>query len=126
MRAADRRFVRSEEGFTLVELVVVLVIMAILLAVAVGFQTGARERAADATARANLRTAVPAIEAYRSDTGTYAGMTVAGLQAAYSPGIEGLTVVSTSSSGYCVKAIVGGSVWYKAGPDAPVTQTACS
>ena len=117
---------QGEEGFTLVELVVVLVIMAILLAVAVGFQAGARERAADATARANLRTAVPAIEAYRSDAGTYTGMTLAALQAAYSPGVEGITVVSASAAGYCVTATVDGSAWYKAGPDAPITQTACS
>ena len=117
---------RSEQGFTLVELVVVLVIMAILLAVAVGFQASARERAADATARANLRTAVPAIEAYRSDAGTYAGMTVAALQATYSPGVEGITVVSASAAAYCVRATVNGVAWFKAGPDAPITQTVCS
>jgi prepilin-type N-terminal cleavage/methylation domain-containing protein len=126
IRAADRRFVRSEQGFTLVELVVVLVIMAILLAVAVGFQAGARERAADATARANLRTAIPAIEAYRADAGTYTGMTVAALQSAYSPGVEGIAVVSASAATYCVTATVNGAAWYKAGPDAPITQTACS
>jgi len=126
MRAADRRPVRSEQGFTLVELVVVLVIMAILLAVAVGFQASARERAADATARANLRTAVPAIEAYRADAGTYTGMTLAALQAAYSPGIEGITVVSASAGAYCVTATVDGAAWFKAGPDEPITQTACS
>ena len=117
---------QSEQGFTLVELVIVLAIMAILLAVAVGFQAGATERAADATARANLRTAVPAIEAYRSDAGTYAGMTVAALQATYSPGIEGITVLSATGATYCVTASVNGAAWYKAGPDAPITQTACS
>ena len=117
---------RSEAGFTLIELVVVLAIMAILAAVAVGFQAGARERAADATARANLRTAIPAIEAYRSDAGTYAGLTVAALQASYSPGVEGITVVSTSSAGYCVAASAERSTWFKDGPDGPITQTACS
>ncbi len=117
---------RREDGFTLIELVVVLVIMAILLAVAVGFQSSARERAADATARSNIRTAVPAIEAFRADTGTYAGMTVAALQASYSPGVEGITVLSSSSASYCVSATASGSTWYKAGPDGPITQTACS
>ena len=126
MRPADTRGVRGEDGFTLVELTVVLVIMAILVAVAVGFQAGARERAADATARANIRTAIPAIEAYRADAATYAGMTVATLQASYSPGVEGVTIVSTDATTYCVSATVGGSAWYKAGPDAPISQTVCS
>jgi prepilin-type N-terminal cleavage/methylation domain-containing protein len=126
MLDADRRLVRREQGFTLVELVVVIVILAILLAVAVGFQAGARERAADATARANLRTAVPAIEAYRADAGTYAGMTLATLQTSYSPGVEGITVVSAGAATYCLSASIDGSTWYKAGPDAPITQTACS
>jgi prepilin-type N-terminal cleavage/methylation domain-containing protein len=126
MPGADRRGVAREGGFTLVELVVVLVVMAILTAIAFGFSNGARERAGDATARANIRTAVPAIEAYRADMGTYAGMTLAGLQSTYSPGVEGIAVVSTDSATYCVTATVDGAAWYKAGPDAQITQTACS
>ena len=47
----------------LIEMLTVVVIMAILLAIAVGFEAGARERASDATAKSNIRTAVPAIEA---------------------------------------------------------------
>jgi len=117
---------RREEGFTLVELVVVVIIIAILLAIAVGFHTQARDRAADATARANIRIAVPAIEIYRSDHGTYAGMTLAGLRAAYSPGVQGIVVVSADDASYCVRADAGGSTWYKNGTDAPITTTACS
>ena len=117
---------RREDGFTLIEVLVVVVIMAILLAVAVGFQAGARERAADATARSNIRTAVPAIEAYRADTGSYAGMTTAALQTSYSPGVEGVTVVSGDAMGYCVSATAAGATWFKAGPDAQISQTACS
>jgi prepilin-type N-terminal cleavage/methylation domain-containing protein len=117
---------RNEDGFTLVELVVVLVILAILTAVAFGFSTGARERAGDATARANIRTAVPAIESYRADTGSYAGMTVAILQTAYSPGVAGIAVVSAGASTYCVSASVNGSTWFKDGPSGQITRTACS
>ena len=116
----------TEDGFTLIELLVVLIVMAILLATAVGFQASARERASDATARANIRTAVPAIEAFRADAGTYAGMTLGALQASYSPGVEGITVVSSGSATYCVSASTGGTTWYKAGPDSSITQTACS
>lgn len=126
MPAADRRGVQSEDGFTLVELLVVLIVLAILLAVAVGFQAGARERAGDATARSNIRTAVPAIEAYRADAGTYAGMTVAALQASYSPGVAGITVVSAGPATYCVSATAEASTWFKAGPDEPITLTACA
>jgi prepilin-type N-terminal cleavage/methylation domain-containing protein len=117
---------RDEDGFTLVELLVVLVVMAILAAIAFGFSTGARERASDATARANIRTAVPAIEAYRAETGTYAGMTLASLQSQYSPGVDGITVVSVGAATYCIAAAVGGASWYKAGPRGPLTETACS
>ena len=123
---ADSRGVRSEDGFTLVELVVVLVVMAILLSVAVGFQIGARERASDATAKANIRAAVPAIEAYRGDSGTYVGMTMAGLKTQYSPGVQGIVVVSTDANAYCVRATEGGRTWFKLGPDGPITPTACS
>ena len=117
---------RNEHGFTLIELLVVLIIMAILVAVAFGFSQGARERAADATARSNLRTAMPAIEAYRADSGTYSGMTLAALQSQYSPGIEGIVVVSANDVGYCVSATSGGPTWFKARPDGSITKTACS
>jgi prepilin-type N-terminal cleavage/methylation domain-containing protein len=126
MTSANTPTVAREDGFTLVEIVVVLVVMAILTAIAFGFSSGARERADDATARANIRTAVPAIEAYRADAGSYAGMTVASLQSQYSPGIKGITVVSASASGYCVSATAGGASWFKAGPAGPITRTTCS
>lgn len=117
---------RREDGFTLIELVVVLVIIAILLAMAVGFHTHARDRAGDATARANIRIAVPAVESYRSDHGTYAGMTLAALQAAYSPGVIGIEVLSADDAGYCIRAVEAGRSWYKQGTNGPITTTACS
>lgn len=126
MRPADSRCVAREDGFTLIELLVVIIIMGILAAIAVGFASGARERAGDATARANIRTAVPAIEAHRADAGTYAGMTLASLQSSYSPGVQGITIVSGSASSYCVSASAGSATWYRAGPDAEITTTACS
>ena len=123
---SDSPCVRSEDGFTLIELLTVLVIMAILLAIAVAFQTGARERASDAAARANIRSAVPAIEAYQADHGTYAGMTEAVLKTQYSPGVSGIVVVSGSQEEYCLRATEGGSSWFKLGPSGEITQTTCS
>jgi len=117
---------RREDGFTLVELIVVILIIAILLALAIGFHTQARDRAGDATARANLRIAVPAIESYRSDHGTYTGMTLAGLQSVYSPGVTGVEILSADDAGYCIRAVAAGSTWYKQGTNGPITETACS
>jgi len=51
---------------------------------------------------------------------------VAALRATYSPGIAGIAVVSTSSGAYCISATVEGSTWFKAGPDEPITRTACA
>lgn len=116
---------RREDGFTLIELVVVMLIIAILLAIAVGFHTQARDRAGNAAARANIRIAVPAIEAYRSDAGTYAGMTLALLQSTYSPGVQGIEIVSADDAGYCIRANAGGSTWYKDSDAGDITTTAC-
>jgi prepilin-type N-terminal cleavage/methylation domain-containing protein len=115
-----------EDGFTLVELIVVITIIAILLAIAFGFQLLARERASDATAKSNIRVAVPAIESYQADNGSYAGMTVPILQTSYSPGVEGIEILSADAAGYCVKSTVGGRSWYKHGPSAPITTTSCA
>ena len=71
----------TEQGFTLIELLVVIIIIGILLAIAVPSYLGFRGRAADSSAKANVRAALPAVEAFYADNGTYTGMTVATLQA---------------------------------------------
>jgi prepilin-type N-terminal cleavage/methylation domain-containing protein len=116
---------RQEEGFTLVELVVVMVIVGVLLSVAFVFHYGARERSSDTTARANIRSAVPAIEAYHSDNGGYAGMTLGGLKSTYSAGIAGIVVEWTTDEDYCVSSTLNGRAWWKQGPAGTITQTAC-
>jgi type IV pilus assembly protein PilA len=52
-----KRLARDEEGFTLIELMVVVLIIAILLAIAIPSYLGARERASNRAAQSNLRTA---------------------------------------------------------------------
>jgi len=120
-----RSKLRSEEGFTLVELLVVMIIIAVLVSIAAVFHYGARERASDATAKANIRTAVPAIEAYHGDFDGYAGMTAGTLKSTYSPGIGSIVVEWSVQEDYCVSSTVGGRSWWKQGPSGEITMTSC-
>ena len=55
---ARQQELRNEDGFTLIELMVVVLIIAILLAIAVPTFLGARSRAADRAVQSNVRNAM--------------------------------------------------------------------
>jgi prepilin-type N-terminal cleavage/methylation domain-containing protein len=115
-----------EDGFTLVELLVVAVLIGLLTAVALGFHASARDRAADAAAKTNIRVAIPALEAFKGDNGSYAGVTVTDLQTSYSPGVQGIVILDADESSYCVSSSVDGHAWYKRGPEGPITTSSCA
>src|SRR6185295_8111834 len=61
----------TEEGFTLIELMVVVLIIAILLAIAIPSFLGARGKAQDRAAQSNVRNALTAEKTFFTDNQVY-------------------------------------------------------
>jgi type IV pilus assembly protein PilA len=125
-----RKRLRSEKGFTLIELLVVMIILAILTAIAIPSYLSFRDRANNSAAGADLRAAIPSVEAYFSDNGHYTGMTAAGLAASYDQSINPsiIEVVSAGATSYCVQATSPNDNTkqaFKSGPSAQIAQGHC-
>src|SRR5919206_569862 len=102
-----RRLANEESGFTLIELLVVLVIIGILLAIAVPSYLGFKDRANEKAAKANIRAALPAAEAFYSDNGSYASMTTAALQSIDSGVSSTVKVTAAAADSYTLCSKVG-------------------
>ena len=80
-KLAARRRNAEEEGFTLIELMVVVLIIAILIAIAIPTFLGARSRAQDRAAQSSLRNSLTAAKTIYTDAESYAGANAAGMVA---------------------------------------------
>lgn len=73
----------------------------------------------------NLRAAIPAIEAWNADHGTYAGMTVKKLRTKYDYGVPNVKIIKATKSAYCIESSVAGETYSYRGPEGPLALGGC-
>ena len=106
----------GEEGFTLIELMVVVLIIAILLAIAIPTFLGARKRAQDRAAQSSLRNALTAAKTMYTDSSSYAlanEVTATGLPTV-EPSLTYNAVGDPSTGPKMVSVSAADAAWYGA------------
>lgn len=75
-------------------------------------------------AKTRVRAAVPAIEVYRIENGSYAGLTLAKIQA-IDAGVREIRVVWATARGYCIQSGTGAATYHFRGPAGPAATGGC-
>ncbi|HEY5478449.1 MAG TPA: prepilin-type N-terminal cleavage/methylation domain-containing protein [Gaiellaceae bacterium] len=115
----------KEEGFTLVELLMVIVVIGVLISIAVVGYLGFSDRADSTVAKANVRTVVPAMTSYYTEHSTYIGATLTTLHEAYDLEIDDsaasrYTISNLNDSSYCLQDHIGDWYAWTTGPNEPI------
>ncbi len=114
---------KHDEGFTLIELMVVVMIIAVLLAIAIPTFLGSQNKAKDRAAQSSLRNTLTAAKTIYTDSSDYSKADVAALKA----GEPSLTFVVAATPSLDAKTIsivpgaAGGSIFYAAAKSASGT-----
>ena len=117
---------KNEEGFTLIELMIVIAIIGILAAIAIPQFSAYRKRSYNSAAQADIRNAATAQEAYYVDFSTYATAVANITGTTYGLWLSKnvtLTVVAGTTTAYNMtsKHGSGDKYWTLAGPGGSVT-----
>ena len=115
----ERRNKSNEEGFTLIELMVVVLIIAILIAIAIPTFLGARQRANNRAAQSSLRNALTAAKTIFTDNNDYSTAGVGNSTTGLTSVEPSLTFVannadSTGPKVVSVDPVTGGTEWVAA------------
>jgi type IV pilus assembly protein PilA len=92
LKVLHKRLEQAEEGFTLIELMVVVLIIAILMAIAIPTFLGASNSAKDSAVQQDMSNSITESLAYWTSNQTYTAVPAAGAATAASPGLIGALV----------------------------------
>ena len=86
-----------------------------------------RTRANVSAAKANVRAAIPGMEAFNADHATgYTGVTLTKLQQSYDAGIKNIKIIRANTTSYCIQNTVPGtSTYHKGGPSGDIVSGVC-
>ena len=106
----DKRNKRKQNGFTLIELMVVIVILGLLAGVILPRFMGESDRAKQGIARTQMATLETALKMYKLDNGTYP-TTEQGLKALVEPPTAGTLPRNWRKGGYLEKGKIPKDPW---------------